>query len=268
MRTRHAPSVRQVAVALAALLLVAGSARGDEPPVTTSAAVLNRYCPVMPEEEADPALTLVYKGRRIAFCCDTCLGKFRNNPQRYIARLASLGTMSAADAHDESAGDEDDEHDDAGGLSTHEHDESDRPPLLARVHPVLIHFPLAGLPMAWIAWLVRIRTRRDAWAHADLVPLSVAAAASIAAVITGNIAHDSMRFGESLHDYVHWHQYAGTTLMVLALLLTALRLWRWTRLEGRWMIVYGAGLTLAVLLSVVTGYLGGSLVFGPDHLLP
>ncbi len=269
MPARRKQLARCLALAVGGLLALTVPAQADEVPATSSAPVLNRYCPVMPEEEADPALTLVYKGRRIAFCCDTCLGKFRNNPQRYIARLASLGAMPAAEAHDESADGEDDEYDDAGdGLSTHEHEESDRPPLLARVHPVLIHFPLAGLPMAWIAWLIWTRTRRDAWTHADLVPLSVAAAASIAAVITGNIAHDSMRFGESLHDYVHWHQYAGTTLMVLTLLLTALRLWRWTRLEGRWMIVYGTGLTLAVLLSMVTGYLGGSLVYGPDHLLP
>ena len=252
------------------VLLAAASAAPAGGPAPATAPALNRFCPVMPEEEADPAMTLVYKGRVIAFCCDTCLGKFRNNPERYVGRLASLGTMRATRGHDgESDDDHDaDEHAGASGPPGHEHDEQNRPPLLARIHPVLIHFPLAGLPMAWIAWAVWLRTRRDAWRLADVVPLSIAALASIAAVITGNIAHDSMRFGESLHDYVHWHQYAGTSLMVLTLLLTALRLWRWTRLGGRWMMLYGVGLTAACLLSVVTGYLGGSLVFGPDHLLP
>ncbi len=270
---------RHNAIVTAAVLFgLAGIAPAspEAPPATASAPVLNRFCPVMPEEEADPAMTLVYKGRTIAFCCDTCLGKFRNNPERYIGRLDALGTMPAAAGHDE--GDEDhgtaddhgpdDEHDEAGGNLAHEHDEQNRPPLLARIHPVLSHFPLAGLPMAWIAWVLGLRSGRDAWRMADVVPLSVAALASVAAVITGNIAHDSMRFGASLHNYVHWHQYAGTTLMVLTLLLAGLRLWRWTRLEGRWMMAYGAGLTVACLLSVVTGYLGGSLVFGPDHLLP
>ncbi len=264
-------------IAASMLLALCGMvwASDEAPPATSTAPVLNRFCPVMPEEEADPAMTLVYKGRTIAFCCDTCLGKFRNNPERYVARLASLGTMPASGAHDEDEGhddaeahDEDGEHDEAAGPLAHEHDEDNRPPLLARIHPVLIHFPLAGLPMAWIAWLAGLRSGREAWRMADVVPLSIAALASVAAVITGNIAHDSMRFGASLHDYVHWHQYAGTTLMVLTLLLAGLRIWRWTRLEGRWMMAYGAGLTVACLLSVVTGYLGGSLVFGPDHLLP
>lgn len=257
-------------------LLAASRLTPGGQPATARAPVLNRFCPVMPEEEADPAMTLVYKGRTIAFCCDTCLGKFRNSPQRYTGRLDSLGTLPAAADHEDNAedhGSADDhehagEHDEAGGNVAHQHEADNRPPFLARIHPVLVHFPLAGLPMACVAWLVAAVTRRDGWQMADVVPLSIAAGASVVAVITGNIAHDSMRFSESLHDFVHWHQYAGTSLMILTLLLTALRLWRWARLEGRWMMGYGVGLTVACLLSVVTGYLGGSLVFGPDHLLP
>ena len=261
------PSAPLAAVLLGALAAALPASAGTGP-ATSTAPALNRFCPVMPEEEADPAMTLVYQGRRIAFCCDTCLGKFRNNPERYLARLASLETTEPDSDHAQGGHADAGEHDAQDAAEAHEHDDEDRPPLLARIHPVLIHFPLAGLPMAWVAWVVWLRTRRDAWMLADVVPLSIAALASIAAVITGNIAHDSMRFGASLHDYVHWHQYAGTSLMVLTLLLTALRLWRWTRLGGRWMMLYGVGLTAACLLSVVTGYLGGSLVFGPKHLLP
>lgn len=240
---------------------------------------LNKYCPVMTDEEADPNITTVYKGRTIAFCCDNCLAKFKANPERYFDRLASSGASDEqqpagkaveehdVDIHDHERGTEEIstyvEDDDHG----HDHEAGNiRPPLLARVHPVLVHFPVAGIPLALFGLLASLLTRKPAFAAADVPPLLLAALAAIAAVITGNLAHDTMRFSSSLHDYVHWHQYAGTTVMILTLMLGVLRLWRWNRLTGRWLWVYGSGLLLAVLLVSLTGYLGGSLVFGPDHL--
>ncbi|MBN2561831.1 MAG: DUF2231 domain-containing protein [Phycisphaerae bacterium] len=240
---------------------------------------LNRYCPVMTEEEADPNITTVYKGRTIAFCCDNCLAKFKANREQYSDRLASLGTSGeqppaggtleehAADTHDgyEHGADETSTSVDDGDGQDHETGEN-RPPLLARVHPVLVHFPVAGIPLALLGLVVAILSRKPAFAAADMPPLLLAALASIAAVITGNIAHDTLRFSSSLHDYVQWHQYAGTTVMILVLLLSVLRVWRWNRLTGRWLWGYGSGLLLASVMVGLTGYLGGSLVFGPDHL--
>ncbi len=242
---------------------------------------LNKYCLVMTLEEADPNITTVYKGRTIAFCCDNCLAKFKANPEQYFDRLASLG---AGDEQPPAAGTQE-EHD-AADAHGHEHGERDvsadgedredtgreqeggaeRPPLLARVHPVLVHFPVAGIPLALLGLLASLVSRKQAFAAADAPPLVLAALAAIAAVITGNIAHDTMRFSSSLHEYVEWHQCAGTTVMILALMLSVLRVWRWNRLAGPWLWVYGCGLLLASLLVGLTGYLGGSLVFGPDHL--
>lgn len=239
---------------------------------------LNRYCPVMTEEEADPNITTVYKGRTIAFCCDNCLAKFKANPVRYFDRLASSGTSGeqpptgetlenhAADTHDHEHGTEE-ASTSVGDDDGHDHGAGDnRPPLLARVHPVLVHFPVAGIPLALLGLVVAIVSRKPAFAAADVPPLLLAALAAVAAVITGNIAHDTMRFSSSLHEYVQWHQYAGTTVMILVLVLSVMRVWRWNRLTGRWLWVYGSGLLLASLLVGLTGYLGGSLVFGPDHL--
>jgi uncharacterized membrane protein len=139
-------------------------------------------------------------------------------------------------------------------------------PWLGRVHPVIVHFPLAGVPLAFLGFLTWAVTGREAFAKADVPPLFVAALASIAAVITGNIAHDAMRFSGELHEIVERHEFVSTTIMVVALCLTALRVWRWNRLTGKWRWVYGVGLSVTCILVVITGYLGGSLVFGPDHL--
>ena len=152
----------------------------------------------------------------------------------------------------------------------HEHGKAkageERPPLLGRLHPIIIHFPVAGVPLALLCLALWILTGQRVFSGADVPPLIAAALASIAAVVTGNIAHDSMRFSASLHDIVHRHQLAGTSLMVLLLCVSAFRLWRWGRLTGRWLWVYVGCLAAASLLVGLTGHLGGSLVFGPDHL--
>ncbi len=239
---------------------------------------LNKFCPVMPEEEADPQIITVYEGRTIAFCCDNCLAKFKANPERYLDRLPSWVARAAqppeehvpaiqpADAHEHGHGAEEIAPN-ADGAGGHEHEaDGGRPPLLARVHPVLVHFPVAGIPLAVLGLLIYLISGKAVFAAADVPPLLLAALASIGAVITGNLAHDTLRFSSSLHEYVQWHQYAGATVMILVLALVVLRIWRWNRLTGCWLWLYGCGLLLAAILVGLTGYLGGSLVFGPDHL--
>jgi len=113
-----------------------------------------------------------------------------------------------------------------------------------------------------------IASRKTAFAAADVPPLLLAALSSVLAVITGNVAHDSMRFTDALHEYVEWHQYAGTALLVLLVGLTIIRLCSWRRLDGAWLAVYLSGLLLGVGLVSVVGFRGGSLVFGPNHLWP
>lgn len=225
-----------VIFALSAMVLAgAGKVRAGEP--------INSMCPVLTQEEADPAITTQYQGKTIAFCCDHCRKKFQADPEKYASRLAAFH-------HHE--GDE--------------HDQDEKMPLLARFHPVVVHLPLAGVPIALVAVVGWLASRRRFFALGDIPPLVVAATASIAAVITGNLAHHSMRFSASLHEYVEWHQCSATALMIVLVILCVLRLWRWRRLEGRWLAVYVTGLVLACCLVVVVGYLGGSLVFGPDHL--
>ena len=81
-----------------------------------------------------------------------------------------------------------------------------------------------------------------------------------------NVAHDAMRLSESLYTIVDRHQIVSKTAVVITICLSALRLWRWSRLTGgrRW--TYGCCLLIACGLLGYTGYLGGSLVFGPDQL--
>ncbi len=252
LRPRHLAVFTVLVVVTAAHSRVAIA----QPPV-------NKMCPVMTLEETDPAITTQYRGKTIGFCCDICLKKFKVNPEQYVGRLATFSD----EGKDHAAHDQDS----SGGVadSGHERDSDEtKMPLLARIHPVVVHFPLAGVPIATVAMLGWLVTRKKLFAYGDVPPIVFAAAFSVVAVITGNIAHDSMRFSDALHEYVQWHQYAATTLMILLLMLCAVRLWRWRVLDGKWLVAYAGGLVAASGLVGVVGYLGGSLVFGPDHLWP
>src|SRR5690625_5180365 len=48
---------------------------------------VNSWCPVTPEEPADPAITATYKGQTIGLCCKRCLRKFTADPTAYVANL-------------------------------------------------------------------------------------------------------------------------------------------------------------------------------------
>ena len=222
---------------------------------------VNQLCPVMVEEPVDPRFTLEHEGRTIGFCCEKCVAKFRSNPERYRTRLAAL--LSTAD--DQSGGIAADDVLSAKDANTSTGTWVER---LGRCHPLIVHFPIAATPLALIGMCVWLVTRRPAFAAADVPPLVVGGAASILAVVTGNMASWSASFSSSLQDYLLWHQYAGTLLMLMTLAICALRVWCWRRLSGVWLGLYAGSLAVATLIAALSGFLGGTLVFGPGHLWP
>jgi uncharacterized membrane protein/YHS domain-containing protein len=243
------------------------------------AKLVNQYCPVISEEKADPGITIDYRGQTIAFCCDRCLARFNADPGKYLANLPQfVCTASSAavgkgqeDGHDQHRQqDQDNQEPDEEHTAGHQHDHSaqgdERPPLLGRLHPVIVHFPVAGIPLALLGFAAWLATGREAFAKADVPPMLVGTVAAVAAVATGNIAHDSMSFSPTLHEIVERHQLMATTVMIISLVLTAIRLWRWNRMSGSWRWIYVGGLVILAALLGFVGFLGGSLVFGPDHL--
>jgi YHS domain-containing protein len=65
------------------------------PPTTAPAATqpsdsqkpINKFCAVNRDEEIDPTVTYVYKGKVIGFCCDDCIPKFKKDPEKYMKDL-------------------------------------------------------------------------------------------------------------------------------------------------------------------------------------
>lgn len=252
-------------VVLAAILMTSANVAAQSPPINTE-------CPVMEGEPIDPAITTVYKGRTIAFCCDRCLERFPRNPEKYAARISgwSPADESSADASTEEApsstaagAQEDGAQDDAESAAASGDDDMS---FFGRVHPALVHVPIAALPIALIAFLAWLASGKRSFANADAIPLLIAALVAAPTYLTGQQAEAGQRFSNNMHEIVEQHESAGLVVMVLALTLAAIRIWRWNRLTGSWMWAYGIGLVMASAVVGITGYLGGSLVFGPDHL--
>lgn len=233
-------------------------------PLGVDAQEINKMCPVMTDEEVDPEMTITFRGKTVGFCCDICIEKFKANPDKYLPRLPQFASAPAADGSADTA-----THTEGAEPSHGESIEpgsDDRPPWWGRVHPVLVHLPLAGMPLALLGFLVWIFRGRESFSKADVGPLLAATVAAILAVNSGKTLEDATRFSKSMHEIVEDHEWYSERIMVLAIALSLLRIWRWNRMTGRWRWIYGAGLLIVCGMLGYTGFLGGSLVFGPAHL--
>ena len=84
-------TVVMMAVVLGAVGLFAAGCKKTEPQETAPAAadqpeIAQKICPVM-GGPIDPNIYTDYNGRRIYFCCTSCLKAFEKDPEKYIAKV-------------------------------------------------------------------------------------------------------------------------------------------------------------------------------------
>jgi YHS domain-containing protein len=48
---------------------------------------VNKFCAVDHDNEVDPKVTVVYKGKVIGFCCKDCIKDFEKDPDKYVATM-------------------------------------------------------------------------------------------------------------------------------------------------------------------------------------
>ena len=134
-----------------------------------------------------------------------------------------------------------------------------------RLHPLLLHFPLALIVVAAVAELIAVLTTFRAWHVVAVANVRVGAVFAVATAITGWLMASS-----SLVDDMRtldWHRWIGTTA-ALAIFGAALAT---AGADGqspkvRWL--YRIALFWAAALVGVAGHLGARLVWGADFLRP
>lgn len=138
--------------------------------------------------------------------------------------------------------------------------------LLGRLHPVVVHFPIALLISALLFEGLRCAgPKRGTVSSASLACIAIAAAGGAIAAWFGWISQAMEPQGSSVADIVFWHRWlgigaAGAAAGTLVLGLLAAR-----RPRARWayrlLLLIGAGLV------GYTGHLGGSLVYGEGRFV-
>ncbi len=209
----------------------------------------NPTCPVMEGEPVDPEIFVDHEGKRVWFCCDSCVEDFNADPTAYLSLLPQFGGVASAAA--EAPESEVEEHEDHA---------------LGALHPMLVHFPVALTMAALFAGLLAFISRRR-FAGIAFYCILLAAVLSIPAFLMGEQAEEGLgRLSEARQEMVEAHELWGTismyTLLGVALVHLIARFKPDAR--GMWLIAFLFLLGAAAVVSY-TGYLGGE-VARPGHL--
>ena len=137
--------------------------------------------------------------------------------------------------------------------------------LIGRLHPLLIHFPIALALAAVAAEAAAMVTRDDRWRTVAVRNLRVAAPLAAVAAFAGWRLVAPMAMEST--PLLEWHRWLGTVgaVVTIAAALAASRptlrssFAQW----GYRIALFGAGILVAV-----AAHLGGLLVWGADFLRP
>lgn len=250
---------------LPAVLLVGAVAtrevKARETPETGGVtAAVQTMCPVLTDEKIDPTMYVEYQGKRVYLCCAMCRKKFLANPQAYIATLPQFAPAGQVEGRDNRAVKHDHvvDHSEARGIRRAIR-------FVGKFHPIAVHFPIALVLIAALAETLAFFTDAKIFENTARFNMIIAALSGIAAVLLGLAAGSHANYPAELARSFFLHKWLGIATCVLILVAAVLSelAYRLDRREYR--LSYRAVLLLCVMLIVVEGYLGGQLVYGPNH---
>lgn len=137
--------------------------------------------------------------------------------------------------------------------------------LLARFHPLLVHFPIALVIVAVAAEAGAVLTGSRRWRAIAMANLCAGAPFAVVSAVAGWRLASTL--GLDPTSILAWHRWlgaAGAGVTVVAALATLVA--RRGSPHGLWM--YRIALGCAALLVAAAGHFGGLLVWGADFLHP
>ena len=137
--------------------------------------------------------------------------------------------------------------------------------LLGRLHPLLIHFPIALVITAALAEGAAIVTADENWRTVAVGNVRAGAVFALLATIAG--WRLALAPEMEVSPLLEWHRWLGTVAAgaALAAALATRGVRRRSALGGR---IYRIALFTAGALVAVTGHVGGLLVWGANFLRP
>ena len=134
--------------------------------------------------------------------------------------------------------------------------------LMGRLHPALVHFPLALIVTALAAEMVFVARRDPRFSAASRIMVHAGAWLGIAAALSGFARADSIAIAPDVASAFAVHRIAGIATPVLAFLAAALA--DGVRRSGQiWeLFLFRIVLALAAAGALIAGYNGGEIVYG------
>ena len=249
------PLVRALLVfaALAPAAAAAGTASTASPgadgtPAAAAAlpAGANTMCPVLTDEPVDPSIWVDYQGQRVYLCCQRCRKKFIEDPAPYLANLAASPRAG-------------------GGAPPAPLSGRERLARFAgRFHPSTVHFPIALIAAAALFEILGAARRDRALAVSAVWLAALGASGAVAAAALGWSAAAFSAFPGDLAWVLETHRWLGVGTAAMAVLAATAGVLSLRR-GGGWPFLFRLLLLAATVLVLVTGFFGGTLIYGFDH---
>jgi uncharacterized membrane protein len=133
-----------------------------------------------------------------------------------------------------------------------------KPPVVGRLHPLLVHLPIGVLVLAGLAEALVV-ARGLAWSRATALALVIAAGGSAVAVASGLALA-----GDQPPQLLERHELLGWLTLVGALACAVLACWRERHPGSR--LPLRLVLAATLIAMALAGHLGGAMVHGEDWL--
>ena len=137
--------------------------------------------------------------------------------------------------------------------------------IIGRLHPLIVHFPIALVLLAAVAEAGAIATRNQRWRTAAVVNVRAGAVLAVAAAIAGWRLASAP--GMEATALLEWHRWIGATGALTSAVAAMATLSLQHSQDGH-LRIYRAALFCAASLVAISGHLGGLLVWGADFLRP
>lgn len=249
----------------------AGAADSSDGEISESAQpnVTNEICPVMTDERVDPEIFIEFEGQRVYFCCQRCKVKFQRNAEPFRDSLAMVMQASSVDdaGNDKQQSDmqqsDETREPQSAAVSSEQSIASRFIDWLGRLHPAVVHFPIALLIGAAIAELLLMRTGNVTYDGAVRFCIGLGVIGALAAAILG-WCYGGFRLVDD-----NWlmmaHRWVGTSTAIWSLIIAGFipKSGATARANNRG--AFRFVLFLGAIAVGVSGFFGGALVYGLDH---
>lgn len=220
--------------------------------------VTNPECPVMVGTPVRDDLFVEYRGVNVFLCCESCVPDFREDPEKYLEHLPEdlVAQMISVEEWEE-----------RGGWKQKTAKELHPYGVL---HPAFVHFPVALTAVAAVAALLSLLMAKRFFRNAATFTIVMAAVFVFPAMLTGEEAEEGLGVKtDALHERVEAHESAGSLAPWIVIGAAALQVLVSVGPLSRagWLRGVGVlGILAAAGFVGWTGYLGGEVMQGPNHL--